>query len=94
MIHKNIKYGNIENVIVAEFGKGSLSVTSGDNEDHLSLLIKTVSPGPIGAVGEPTNNSDDFRPELALVFTNKESFDVFYDYVKIIKKDFMKKIKQ
>jgi hypothetical protein len=89
MIHKNINYGNVENVIVAEFGKGTLSITDGANDNgYLSLLIKSKDFTPIGQVSGNEKNSDEFKPELAIVFYNKASFYVFLEYVENIKQKF------
>lgn len=88
MIYKNIAYGNIENVTVAEFGKGTLSITDGENDGYLSLLIKSKDFSPIGEVSGNEQSSDLFKPELAIVFRNKESFDVFAEYVENIRKKF------
>ena len=88
MILKNINYGNVENVTVAEFGKGTLSITDGANDGYLSLLIKSKEFSPIGEVSGSEKSSDEFKPELAIVFHNKESFDVFSEYVENIRKKF------
>lgn len=92
MIHKNANYGNVENVIVAEFGKGTLSVVDGCNDGYLSLLIKSKNFSPIGEVCGTERTSDEFKPELALVFNNKESFDVFYEFVENIRGKFQNEI--
>ena len=89
MVHKNIDYGNVKNVTVVEFGKGTLSIVDGaNNEGFLSLLIKTKDFSPIGEVSGSEKNSDEFSPEIAIVFNNKESFDVFYEFVENIKRKF------
>jgi hypothetical protein len=89
MVHKNINYGNVENVTVAEFGKGTLSITDGANQDgYLSLLIKSKDFTPVGEVSGSEKSSDEFKPELAIVFHNKASFDVFLEYVENIKQKF------
>lgn len=89
MIHTNVDYGNVENVTVAEFGKGTLSITDGANDEgYLSLLMKSKDFTPIGEVCGSEKNSDEFKPELAIVFRNKASFDVFYEYVENIRKKF------
>ena len=87
MIHKNIEYGFCKDVTVAEFGKGTLAITDGENdiEGSYSLLIKTNKHIPIGEVSGNEKNSDEFKPELVILFTSKESFDVFFEYVKNIK---------
>ena len=88
MILKNTNYGNVENVTVAEFGKGTLSVVDGCNDGYLSLLIKSKEFSPIGEISGTEKTSDEFKPELAIVFYNKESFDVFYEFVENIRKKF------
>lgn len=88
MIHKNINYGNVENVTVAEFGKGTLSVVDGTNDGYLSLLIKTKEFSPIGEVSGSEKSSDEFKPELVLAFHNAASFEVFYEYVENIREKF------
>ncbi len=88
MIHKSTKYGNVENVTVAEFGNGTISITNGGNDNHLSLVMKTIEKNQIGTVIGGEISSDEFKPELAIVFTNKESFQVFYEFVQNVAKDF------
>lgn len=90
MIYRDAQYGEVKNVIVAEFGNGTLSVTNGSNagDGHLSLLMKSNKATPIGDVTGSEKNSNEFSPELALVFWNKESFEVFYSYVENIRKEF------
>lgn len=89
MITKNTNYGNINGVTVVEFGKGTLSVTNGINpEGHKSLLIKQSEFSPIGQEGDFLETSDDFKPEIAIVFHNKEAFYVFKEYVDKIELDF------
>lgn len=81
-------FGNVEDVVIVEFGNGTLSVCNGHGENHKSLFIKQKEFSPIGEKGEPTKNTDEFKPEVALVFKNKESFDVFYEYVENVRKEF------
>lgn len=50
--------------------------------------MKTKEHSPIGAVSGFEQNSDEFKPEVALVFRSKQSFDVFYEFVQNIKKNF------
>lgn len=87
MIRK-IKYANIDNVTVVEFGLGTVSIVDAEGEDYQSLLIKTNDFTPIGEITGSEKNSDEFKPELALVFHSKESFDVFFSYVENIKQRF------
>lgn len=89
MVHKNITYGNVQNVTVAEFGRGTIGIVDGANTDgHLALLIKSNEVMPIGEVGTHYDNSDDFKPELVLAFHNVEGFNVFYEFVENIRTAF------
>lgn len=89
MIHKNIKFGNVKNVTVVEFGKGSLSlVVSTNGKGRQSIQIKTIDPLPVGTELDLVDTSDQFKPEVVLCFNNKESFDLFMYYCDLIKKQF------
>ena len=85
MIHKNTNYENIENVTVAEFGLGSISVCSSKGDGYFGLLMKSCDPNPIGEYGVKCDTSDEFKPDLSIVFRNKESFKVFYEMVQQVK---------
>lgn len=85
MIHKNTNYGNIENVTVAEFGLGSISVCSSKGDGYFGLLMKSTEPHAIGEYGVKCDSSDEFKPDLSIVFRNKESFEVFYEMVEQVK---------
>ncbi len=89
MIYKSIKFGNVENVTVVEFGLGSLSlVASTSNEGRKSIQINTIDRLPIGTELEMVKTTDEFKPEVVLCFNNKKSFDVFMYYCDLIKKEF------
>ena len=88
MIYKNKKFAEVENVTIAEFGNGTISVVNGSNENTKSLLLKSKEFSPIGSASGSENNSNDFKPELVILFKNKESFDVFYEFVNNIKKEY------
>lgn len=92
MIRRNDKYGNVEDVTIVEFGYGTLSITNSIANDYSyqSLLIKSQSaPQKIGSIGGIKHeNSDDFNPELAIVFHSEESFSVFEEFVKNIRKEY------
>ena len=78
------------NVTIVEFGKGTLLVTNGTNKigGYKSILIKKKEYSQIGEVNPLTKNSDEFNPEISIVFRNKESFDVFKEYVNNIELEF------
>ena len=83
MIRKNQDYGSVENVTIAEFGLGTIGIVGGVNAQNgdVSILMKTDKKADIGSDREVCSNSDEFKPELALVFRNKASFDVFFGIV-------------
>lgn len=74
-------YGNVENVLIVEFGKGTLSLTNSSGESHKAILIRENAFSPIGEKGEFLNTSDEFDPQIALAFRNRESFEVFKEFV-------------
>lgn len=82
------KFGNVENVVIAEFGNGTIAIVNGTNKTHKSLLIREKEFVPIGEKREFKASSDEFEPQIALVFKNKESFDVFFEFVQNIKNEF------
>lgn len=85
---KKLKYGNVENVTVAVFGNGTISIVNAKNDAYRMLLIKEKEFSPIGEKGEFKSNSDEFEPQLVIAFKNRESFDVFKSFVNNIENDF------
>lgn len=83
MIHKNVRFGNIKNVTVVEFGKGTLSVVDGKSSSvsNRGILIKEQEYCPIGEVRGTSNTSDDFQPQVVLLFNNIQSVAVLKEYV-------------
>lgn len=94
MIFKNRTFGKIENATIAIFGNGTISIVDGYNKElaYRSIMMKTIPKKEIGEVVGSEKNSDEFIPELVIIFENKESFDVFYDYVLNIKVGFENEI--
>lgn len=90
MVLKNINYGNVPNVTVAEFGNGTISICSSKGEGYEGLLMKSHDKRPIGEIGKKHDDSDSFKPELSIVFRNYESFNVFFDAVLEVKNEFEK----
>jgi len=84
-------FGNVENVTVIEFGHGTLSVVNGTNDGYKSLLIREKEFSPIGEKGEFKADSDEFEPQIAIIFHNQESFEIFKEYVNNIDIEFKKK---
>ena len=85
---KKLKYGNVENVTVVEFGKGTVSLVNTQNENYKLLLIKEKEFSPIGEIGEFKSTTDEFEPQIVLAFKNRESFDVFKEFINNIETDF------
>lgn len=82
-------YGNVENVLIVEFGKGTLSLTNSSGESHKSILIKEKEFAPIGEKGKFVETSDDFTPQIVLAFRNRESFEVFKEFVNNIDAEYV-----
>lgn len=85
---KKLKYGNVENVTVVEFGKGTVSLVNTQNDNYKLLLIKEKEFSPIGEIGEFKSTTDEFEPQIVLAFKNRESFDVFKEFISNIETDF------
>lgn len=93
MIYKDINYADTPKVTVAEFGNGTIQIASGQAFDnsYKGLYMKSQKePKVIGAVGDPASNTDEFKPEIVITFSNEESFSVFEEYVKNIRAEFDK----
>jgi hypothetical protein len=85
MIYKNAKYGEVENVTILEFGKGDILVCNASNDKykHESIIFKSQDPTPIGTedstfTGKTTN---EYAPEVMMIFTKPESIDVVIDHL-------------
>lgn len=88
MIHKNAKYGEVKNVDIVEFGNGTIQIGSGGVKGHhQALYMKEDTKHPIGAIHGDSSVSE-MKPELIIVFNNRESFLVFYEHVESIRKEF------
>jgi len=85
---KKLKYGNVENVTVVTFGQGTISLVNAQNDNYKLLLIKEKEFSPIGEICEFKSNTDEFEQQIVLAFKNRESFDVFKEFVNNIEKDF------
>ena len=85
----NAKFGNVDNVTIVEFGNGTLSITNGRGDGHKTIFIKEKEFSPIGESGPLLGDSDKFKPDIAIVFKNEESFNVFLEYVDKIKNEYI-----
>lgn len=89
MIYKKGQYGEKTDVTIIEFGKGTLIFNSGlgqetdSSEVHSSVLLKSSKEVlPIGGTQKSKDkNSNDFNPEVAIVFHCVESIDAFMDKI-------------
>ena len=84
MIYKG-KISTTNNVQIIEFGDGSTEMQAGYNPETKYILFKTCPPGDIKISAATVNNSDDFEPEVAFVFKNRESFELVFNYMTVIK---------
>ena len=88
MIHKNAKYGELEDMDIIEFGNGTLELGLGSVEGHhKAIYLKEIEKTEIG-INLGIKTVTDMNPDLALVFRNKKSFDVFYEFVQCVKQEF------
>jgi|11BtaG_2_1085332.scaffolds.fasta_scaffold06836_9 hypothetical protein len=92
MIRKNIEFGNLKDVTVLEFGKGDIQVQPSLGDDYTAVLFKTDEINPIGTEHETKGkDSDWFKTEIAMTFTNVESLDVVVKKLKEARKYLTKK---
>ncbi|MFD2597342.1 hypothetical protein ACFSQ3_00140 [Sphingobacterium corticis] len=108
MVHKNVRFGKVENVCLAEFGKGSVILnhtTPIDGDDGtLCVLIKTATQSGVAnqlvPEGHPDYvshdrkdyNSDEFEPEMVLMFNNIEGVEALKGNLEDIIKLFRSKL--
>jgi hypothetical protein len=83
MIRKNVKVGNVKCDVI-DFGFGSVSMQPGYFEDEKSptLMLKTnTEPREIGEQNSEWigKNSDDYQPEIAMIFKNEESLNALIE---------------
>lgn len=93
MIHKNASIGEAKNVIVAEFGNGTLNLQPSQGVDYNALLIKSQEPHKIGESSSAYlgKKAEEYNPEMALIFRNPESIQVLIDQLEVVKKSFCSK---
>ena len=87
MIRKNIQFGSLEDVTVLEFGKGDIQVQPAIGDDYAAVLFKSDEEYPIGTEHETKGkDSDWFKTEIAMTFTNVDSLDVVVKKLKEARK--------
>ena len=91
MIYKNATWSEVENMTIAEFGNGTILI--GSSEDAATknklLIMKQSEPRPIGEdCNEEYKSTDEFKPDLVVVFKNKAGFDVFFNHCLNLKEIF------
>ncbi|WP_300440624.1 hypothetical protein [Christiangramia sp.] len=72
MIHQNVQFGDIKTNVI-DFGNIKLEMLVAECEDYKSLMLKKVPKNKTGEVEYKT--SDDFNPELVMVFRNRKSIE-------------------
>lgn len=77
MIRKNIKFGKLKKVTVLEFGKGDIQVIPATGDDYECVMFRNDSEKPIGTYTNVEGfDSDIFKPQVVMTFTNPDSIDV------------------
>ena len=96
MIRKNVLVGKVKCDVV-DFGFGSVSMQPAflDDEKKPTLLMKTNDTEK--EVGEESSewhgkNSDDYKPEIALVFANEKSLDALIQTLEDCRSHFQHKV--
>jgi hypothetical protein len=81
----------IKNVNMIIYGKGDiLTMVAGNNEIQI-LMMKQIDPGKIGRKGDNKPKTiKEFNPDIAIIFENEQSFQVFEQKIKEIRKQFNK----
>ena len=90
MIQKGIDYAAVKDVTTVEFGNGTLRIVNGIQEDnsHASILMKTSPKKPVGDTIPSGNiNSDEFEPQVVLVFNNIEGLEVLQEFINNVRRD-------
>lgn len=79
MITKNAKYGETNDVVVAEMGTGDVLMIGSQKAENGSvhLAFKTTeTPQPINVIVDTKVKSyDEFQPEIVFIFNKVESID-------------------
>lgn len=82
-------FGKVQDVVIAQFGKGTIEVVFAEKKEFKCLLLKSrAEPAEIGELMQKYKTSDDFKPEIAIVFHNRESFEVFKEMVDRIDEEY------
>lgn len=78
MIRKNAQFGTIRVQSLAEFGKGDIQVIDAKGDNYAAVLFRNDIPHKIGDTDPSTAGitTDQFKPEIVLLFDNIESIDV------------------
>lgn len=86
---KKLTFGNVDNVTVASFGFGTVRVVNSTGKNHKAILLgSNKEPKEIGSIGDKHITSDEFNPEIAIVFHNEESFSVFEEFIQNIREEY------
>ena len=87
MIRKT-NFGKLENILVLEFGKGTIQVQPASGEGYECLMFKSDDENPIGTEHQTKGkNSDWFKPEVVMTFTNLESLQVVMNALETVKNE-------
>jgi hypothetical protein len=91
MIYRDQKYGAVHNVTIADFnGKGDILVVDGVQADGgTCVMFRTDEPHTIGEEAPELagKSSDDFKPEIIMLFKHKESVDIVIEFLQKAKEN-------
>lgn len=93
MIRKNSKYGETNDVVVAEMGTGDVhmlgSEKAEDGSVHLAFRT-TDTPKPINVIVDTEVKSfDEFKPDIVFIFHKVKSIDSLINMLKDCRKEMM-----
>lgn len=85
--------GDVTGVMMCVFGDGNLRVINGSNreEGNKTIMMRnaTEEEKELGLLSKSYENSTDFRPEVAIVFRSRESFNLFCGIVNMIDNEYI-----
>lgn len=91
MIYEDFDYGNLNIKTVLEFGFGDIRIVNAKGEDgHASVMFKNNGEPSLIGTSYPTQvmTSDDYAPDMIMIFTKKESIDIVIEYLQKAKESF------
>ena len=90
MIHFNASIGSFNNKIVAEFGKGDISIITGiqsTDDKTVVLFFTNQEPREIGSENSHGKEPKDINPDITFIISNIKSIDTIISALNTAKQD-------